>query len=64
MSLNQKCPRVLVDLWRTPVKPRLNQGGDEAVGAGDAALIPIVGIRVRESTQKLGEEESQAHNIE
>ena len=26
------------------------------------ALIPIVGIRVRESTQKLGEEEAQAHN--
>ena len=28
------------------------------------ALIPIVGIRVRESTQKLGEEEAQAHNTE
>ena len=27
-------------------------------------LIPIVGIRVRESTQKLGEEEAQAHNTE
>ena len=28
------------------------------------ALIPIVGIRVRESTQKLGKEEAQAHNTE
>ena len=28
------------------------------------ALIPIVGIRVRENTQKLGEEEAQAHNTE
>ena len=28
------------------------------------ALIPIVGIRVRESTQKLGEQEAQAHNTE
>ena len=28
------------------------------------ALIPIVGIRVRESTQNRGEEEAQAHNTE
>ena len=28
------------------------------------ALIPIVGIRVRESTHKLGKEEAQAHNTE
>ena len=28
------------------------------------ALIPIVGIRVRKSTHKLGEEEAQAHNTD